>query len=79
MPIVAFVTSNVVLSCLVWMAGILARLVQMTDSLSALQLTGVLFVKHTYPPPPLTPYLQPPPPLAKDEDRNIPQVKISIA
>ena len=38
-----FVTSNVVLSCLVRMADILAQLVQKADSLSALQLTGALF------------------------------------
>ena len=57
-PLSPFVTSNVVLSCLVRMADILARLVQKADSLSALQLTGALFtinwvffVKHTYPPP----------------------------
>ena len=37
-PLSPFVTSNVVLSCLVRMADILARLVQMPDSLSALQL-----------------------------------------
>ena len=62
-PLSPFVTSNVVLSCLVRMAGILARLVQMTDSLSALQLTGALFTidwgtlcqTHLPPPPPFTP------------------------
>ena len=64
-PLSPFVTSNVVLSCLVRMADILARLVQKADSLSALQLIGVLFVKHTYPPPPpppprIHPYPQPP-------------------
>ena len=37
-PLSPFVTSNLVLSCLVRMADILARLVQMPDSLSALQL-----------------------------------------
>ena len=37
-PLSPFVTSNVVLSCLVRMADILARLVQTPDSLSALQL-----------------------------------------
>ena len=59
-PLSPFVTSNVVLSCLVRMADILARLVQKADSLSALQLTGVLFVKHTYPPPVFIPTPQPP-------------------
>ena len=41
-PLSPFVTSNV-LSCLVRMADILARLVQMADSLSAFQLTSALF------------------------------------
>ena len=41
-PLSPFVTSNV-LSCLVRMADILARLVQMADSLSAFQLTSTLF------------------------------------
>ena len=57
-PLLPFVTSYIVLSCLVRMADILARLVQKADSLSALQLSEVLFVKHTYnlsPPPPSTP------------------------
>ena len=42
-PLSPVVTSNVVLSGLVRLADILARLVQMADSLSALQLTGALF------------------------------------
>ena len=58
-----FVTSNVVLSCLVRMADILARLVQKADSLSALQLIGALFTinwgtlcQTHLPPPPIHPY-----------------------
>ena len=62
-----FVTSSVVLSCLVQMADISARLVQKADSLSALQLTGAFFTinwgtlcqTHL---PPIYPYPQPPPP-----------------
>ena len=42
-PLSPFVTSNVVLSCLVQMADILVRPVQKAGSLSALQLTGALF------------------------------------
>ena len=42
-PLSPFVTSNVVLLCLVRMADILVGLVQKADSLSALQLTGALF------------------------------------
>ena len=69
-PLSPFVTSNVVLSCLVRMADILAQLVQKADSLSALQLTGALFTinwgilcQTHLPPPPLNhPYPQPPPP-----------------
>ena len=45
-PLSPVVTSNVVLSGLVRLADILARLVQMADSLSALQLTGALFTIH---------------------------------
>ena len=62
-PLSPFVTSNVVLSCLVRMADILARLVQKADSLSALQLTGALFTinwgtlcQTHLPPPPIHPY-----------------------
>ena len=62
-PLSPFVTSNVVLSCLVRMADILARLVQKEDSLSALQLTGALFTinwgtlcQTHLPPPPIHPY-----------------------
>ena len=59
-PLPPVVTSNVVLSGLVRLADILARLVQMADSLSALQLTGALFTvnwdtlcqTHLPPPPP---------------------------
>ena len=62
-PLSPFVTSNIVLPCLVRMADILARLVQKANSLSALQLTGVLFVKNTYTPTFIpTPSLRPPPP-----------------
>ena len=70
-PLSPFVTSYVVLSCLVRMADILARLVQKADSLSALQLTGALFAinwgtlcQTHLPPTPfiLTPSLRPPPP-----------------
>ena len=68
-----FVTSNVVLSCLVRMADILVRLEQKADSLSALQLTGALFTinwgtlcQTHRPPPPFHPYplasVHPPPP-----------------
>ena len=46
-PLSPFVTSNVVLSCLVRMADILARLAQKADSLSALQLTGALWYSLT--------------------------------
>ena len=66
-PLSSFVTSNVVLSCLVRMADILVRLVQKADSLSASQLTGALFtinwgsVCQTHLPP-IHPYPQPPPP-----------------
>ena len=66
-PLSPFVTSNVVLSCLVRMADVLARLVQKADSLSALQLTGVLWNSlsntPTCTPPPFipTPSLRPPP------------------
>ena len=66
------VTSNVVLSGLVRLADILARLVQMADSLFALQLTGALFTINwgtlcqTHLPPhstlPLPPASAPPPP-----------------
>ena len=68
-PLSPFVTSNIVLSCLVRMADILARLVQKADSLSALHLTGALFTINlgtlcqTHLPPPIHPYPQPPPPL----------------
>ena len=69
-PLSPFVTSNVVLSCLVRMADILTRLVQKADSLSALQLTGALFtinwgtLRQTHLPPDssLPPSLRPPPP-----------------
>ena len=68
-PMSPFVTSNVVLSCLVRMADILARLVQKADSLSALQLTGALSTINwgtlcqTHLPPFIpTPSLRPPPP-----------------
>ena len=67
-PLSPFVTSNIVLSCLVRMADILARLVQKADSLSALHLTGALFTINlgtlcqTHLPPPIHPYPQPPPP-----------------
>ena len=66
-PLSPFVTSYVVLSCLVRMADILARLVQKADSLSALQITSALFTINwgtlcqTHPPP-IHPYSQPPPP-----------------
>ena len=60
-PLSPFVTSNVVLSCLVRMADILARLVQKADSLSALQLTGALLSNTPTPPPHSS--LPPPPPL----------------
>ena len=57
-PLSPFVTSNVVLSCLV----------QKADSLSALQLTGALFTinwdtlcQTNLPPPPIHPFPQPPP------------------
>ena len=63
-PLSPFVTSNVVLSCLVRMADILARLAQKADSLSALQLTGALWYSlSNKPTPPLhpTPSLRPPP------------------
>ena len=66
-PLSPVVTSNVVLSGLVRLADILARLVQMADSLSALQLTGALFTinwgtlcqTHL---PPIHPYPYPQPP-----------------
>ena len=71
-PLSPVVTSNVVLSGLLRLADILARLVQMSDSLSALQLTGALFIINwgtlcqTHLPPhstlPLTPASAPPPP-----------------
>ena len=71
-PLSPFVTSYVVLSCLVRMADILARLVQKADSLSALQLTGAfftinwgsLFQTHLPPSPHsfLPPASAPPPP-----------------
>ena len=71
-PLSPVVTSNVVLSGLARLADILARLVQMPDSLSALQLTGALFTinwdtlcqAHLSPPftPTPTPSLRPPPP-----------------
>ena len=84
-PLSPFVTSNVVLSCLVRMADILARLVQKADSLSALQLTGALFTINwgtlcqTHLPPRFipTPSLRPPtfwtapPPLEQDRCCNI--------
>ena len=62
-PLSPFVTSNVVLSCLVRMADVLARLVQKADSRSALQLTGALWncLSNTTPPP-IHPYPKPPPP-----------------
>ena len=80
-PLSPFVTSNVVLSCLVRMADILARLVQKEDSLSALQLTGALFTinwgtlcQTHLPPPPIHPY---PPasvfsPLYKETSTHLP-------
>ena len=58
-PLSPFVTSNVVLSCLVRMADIFARLAQKTDSLSAFQLTGALWYSLSNTP---TPSLRPPPP-----------------
>ena len=63
-PLSPFVPSNVVLSCLVRMADIWARLAQKEDSLSALQLTGTLWysLSNTHTPPPIHPYPQPPPP-----------------
>ena len=63
-PLSPFVPSNVVLSCLVRMADIWARLAQKEDSLSALQLTGALWysLSNTHTPPPIHPYPQPPPP-----------------
>ena len=71
-PLSPVVTSNVVLSGLARLADILARLVQMADSLSALQLTGALFTinwgtlcqAHLPPhsPLPLPPASAPPPP-----------------
>ena len=66
-PLSPFVTSKVVLSCLVRMADILARLVQKADRLSALQLTGALFTINwgtlcqTHVPPRFIPIPQPPP------------------
>ena len=65
-PLLPFVTRNVVLSCLVRMADILARLAQKADSLSALQLTGALCyaLSNTPTPPPnssLPPASAPPP------------------
>ena len=62
-PLLPFVTSNLVLSCLAWMADILARLVQKADSVSALQLTGALWCSlSNTPTPPIHPYpsLHPP-------------------
>ena len=67
-PLSPFVTSNVVLSCLVRMADILARLAQKADSLSALQLTGALWYSLSNTPTPsppnssLPPASTPPPP-----------------
>ena len=63
-PLSPFVTSNVVLSCLVRVANILARLVEKEDSLSALQLTGALWysLSNTPTPPPHSSLPQPPPP-----------------
>ena len=61
-PLSPFLKSNVVLSCLVLMAAILARLVQKVDRLSALQLNGALFTINwgtlcqTHLPPPIHPY-----------------------
>ena len=55
-PLSLFVTSNVVLSCLVRMADILARLAQKAHSLSALQLTGEFWYSLSNTPTP-----QPPP------------------
>ena len=68
-PLSPFVTSYVVLSCLVRMADILARLVEKADSLSALQLTGALFTinwgtlcqTHLPPHSSLSPASSPPP------------------
>ena len=63
-PLSPFATSNVVLSCFVRMADILARLVQKADSLSALQLTGALWYSLSNTPTPLffpTPSLRHPP------------------
>ena len=62
-PLSPFVTSNVVLSCLVRMADILARLAQKANSLSALQLTGALWysLSNTPTPPSIpAPSLRPP-------------------
>ena len=63
-PLSPFVTSNVVLSYLVRMADILARLAQKADSLSALQLTDALWysLSNTPTTPPIHPYPQAPPP-----------------
>ena len=68
-PLSPVVTSNIVLSGLARLADILARLVQMADSLSALQLTGALFTinwgtlcQTHLPPIHPYPYPQPPPP-----------------
>ena len=64
-PLSPFVTSNVVLSCLVRMADILARLAQKAGSLSALQLTGALWysLSNTPTSPPNSSLPQSPPPL----------------
>ena len=76
-PLSPVVTSNVVLSGLVRLADILARLVQMADSLSALQLTGALFTinwgtlcQTHLPPIHPYPYPQPPPPPPHLLDRS---------
>ena len=62
-PLSPFVTSNFVLSCLVRMADILARLAQKAHSLSALQLTGALcYSLSNTPIPPIHSHPQPPPP-----------------
>ena len=66
-PLSPVVTNNVALSGLVRLADILVRLVQTTDSLSALLLTGALFTINwgtlcqTHLSPPFTPTPAPPP------------------
>ena len=63
-PLSPFVTSNVILSCLVRMADILARLAQKADSLSALQLTGARWYSLSntpLPPHSSLPPVSPPP------------------